>query len=474
MTDTTALAARRLARRRTLRAASERHVNYMLKKTEPGNEKAGFYREQVPGLTELANLGAEIRGGWWTGSRLFIAAGSGLYEVFSGWTSLLLGTMNTSTGLVDMAQGLLSLVVVDGPNGYVLTLADNTFARITDADFYGSETVSFLDGKFQFVRPDTQQWYWSDGIDDAATYDALGFESAESAPDDLVGHIVDHREIWLGGTKGFEVWFSAPSGDQVYARNNGATIEVGLAAAHTLKQVDNSVMWVGQDRNGQGIVWLAGGPAGYTPTRASSNELEDALALIDDLSEAYAWVYQDAGQTFYVLQVPGCSTSWVWDASTRKWHERAEHVAGALGLWRADVFVSAFGKKIVGDSDGKLYEIDPYEYTFDGDVIYREWTSPHAAVPSNNFVFFDALSLDITAGETASGADPQIEMRYSDDGGNNWGAWMARSTGQLGEFDEHVKWVGLGRSRARVWQFRCTDDAKVSIINMAVKAKEAA
>jgi hypothetical protein len=464
---------RRAARRRTLAATAERHVNYMLKATEPTRENAGFYREQVPGLLLGVNVGTgEVRGMVNIGSRAFVVIGSKLYQLNQDWSVRELGTLDTNAGRVDIKQGLLDLVIVDGPNGYTLTLANDAFSRITDEDFYGSKRVSFLDGKFIFARPATQQFYWSDGVDNARVYDALNFASAESFPDNIVGHIVDHRELWLAGEESIEIWLPAPGGDQVYQRNSGATIEVGCASTHSLQQIDNTVVWIGRDKQGQGIVWMAGGGNGYTPQRISTNDIEDDLASVGDLSGAWAWTYQDAGQTFYVLQVPGLDTTWVWDASIRKWHERAEYSGGMLEQWRATCHMFAFGRHIVGDEEGRLYELTPWEYTYAGSPIYREWTSPHQSTPSRSRVFFGTLNLDITAGETDSGLNPKMEMRYSNDGGYTWGAWVPRSTGRIGEYGRRVKWDRLGHGRGRVWQFRTTDDAKVSILGMSVDSKE--
>lgn len=471
MSDAGAIAARRLARRRTLRATSERHVNLMLKRTEPGQEKAGFYREQVPGLSLLQTLSGAIRGMYWADSRFFVVAGSGLYELDSSFTATQLGTLSTSTGWVDMTHGLLSLVVVDGLNGYVFGLDDGVFARIENAAFYGSRRVTFLDGKFQFVRPDSQQFYWTSGVDEADTYDALDFASAEGAPDNIVAHLVDHRELWFFGVSSTEVWSPYPNGEQVYARNNGAAIEVGCAAAMTPQKIDNTIYWMGYDKLGQGIVWSAGGSSGYTPIRISDQALEDAVSKLSDISGSYAWTYQDAGQTFYCLQVPGLSTTWVYDASVQKWHERADLVGGDLNRWRADAHVFAYGKHVCGDSTGKLYEIDPYEYTLNGDPLSREWTTAHQSNPALGRVFYDNLVLDMVAGQTDSGEDPHIEMRYSNDAGETWSAWVSRSTGRIGEFGKRVKWDRLGSGRNRVFQFRCSDNCKASIIGMSLNAK---
>lgn len=465
-------AMRRAARRRTQRATAERHVNYMLKATEPTREKAGFYREQVPGLLLGINVGGgAVRGMFTTGSRSFVVIGAKLYELFADWSVDELGTLLTNSGRVDFSQGIFDLMVVDGDNGYVLKLATNVFARITDPDFPGADRVRFIRGRFILQRTEAQDWYWSEGIENAENYDALDFEVADVAPDNLVSLEVDHGEIWLLGESTAEIWNYNPSGDNIFIRNTGASVETGCAATHSLQKVDNSLVWVGRDKQGQGIIWIAGGGNGYTPERISTNDIEDDLAAVGDLSGAYAWTYQDAGQTFYVLQVPGLDTTWVWDASTRKWHERAEYDGGDLMPWRADCHMFAHGRHVVGDDQGRLYELTPHEYTYAGSPIYREWTSPHQSSPQRERVFFSGLRLDITAGETDSGLDPQIEMRYSNDGGYTWGAWVARSTGKIGQWGKQVKWDRTGHGRDRVWQFRCSDDAKVSILGMAVDAQ---
>ncbi len=470
--DAGAIRARRLSYRRTPRANRERLVNLMLKRAEPTAEKSQVFREQVPGLVlESSTLGGPFRGGYSTGARTFVVAGNKLLEVFADMTTTQRGTLDTSTGQVDFAQGVFSMVVVDGPFGYAMRLSDNVFGRITDPDFYGSARVAFLDGRFIFTKPGTQQFYWSEVIDNATSYAALDFASAESAPDDLVAVLVDHREVLLAGERTIEPWY-ATGDDRVYARNNGTVIEMGVAAAHSIRQIDNSYVWVGRDRNGQGMVWLAGGANGSQPVRISTNEIEEALAQVEDLSEAWAWVYQDGGQTFYVLNCPGLETTWVWDASIRRWHERAELISGEYAPWRASGHVFAFGKHLVGDEDGNLYSLDAYEYTYAGDVIVRDWITPHNASPSRTRVFFDSVRLDATVGETDSGLDPTIRMRASNDGGWTWGDWRARSTGKLGEYGKQIKWDRCGQGRDRVWHFRTTDNAKVSIVGIAVDSRE--
>ena len=473
--DAGAIASRRTARRKTLRATSSRDINYMFRRIEPTDQSSPVYREQVPGLTLWAQLSGEFRGGWWTGSRAFVVFGATLYEIFDSGTSTELGQLQTNTGIVEFAQGLFQLVIVDGSagGGYVLTLASNAFARITDPDFYGSKRVAFMDGRWYFIRPDTQQFYWNDTIDDATDFDALGFKSAESVPDKIVSMLIDHRELIAFGELSTEPFLPIPSGDEILQRNNGGVTETGCAATHSAQKFDNTYAWVAADKNGRGIVVRAGGQSGSQPQRMSTHDVEEALTKSTDLSGAWAWTYQEDGQTFYCLNAPGMPTTWVYDASVGRWHERAELSGGQLQPWRARGHLYAFGTHLVGDADGNLYEIDPYEYTYDGAIMYREIVSPHAVAPSIKFINFERLRLNVTLGQTTSGTDPQIEMCYSDDGGETWGNWMARSLGKIGRFADFPVWHRLGRAKDRVWKFRVTDDCKASIIGMDVEAKEA-
>ena len=410
--------------------------------------------------------------------RLLVVAGSTLYEVGSDWVASSLGTLATSTGPVSGAEGLFQFVIVDGANGYVFTKATDAFAQITDPDFLGSNLVWFLDGRWLFADPDTQVFFWNDTIDDATAFDALGFASAESGPDNIVGHIVDHREVWLLGESTSEVWFAAPSGDQVYQRNNGASIEVGCAAKHSIVQMDNSIYWIGQDKRGRGHVYTAGGSSGYQPLIVSTEAVSKLLQSSTDLSAARAFVYQIGKQQLMCIKAPGLEQTLCYDPSVGNpaygWHDRCELIEGEKAPWRPDVFVFAHDTLVVGDADGYLYEIDPDAYTNDGDPLLRERTSPHSATPGRSRVFFDRVRADVTVGESPVAVSPSLEMRYSNDGGKTWGNWSARSTGEIGEYSQPVKWDRCGSGRDRVWQLRCTDNAKVSIMGWAVDATEGA
>jgi Phage stabilisation protein len=448
----------------TYKASAQRTVNMHLVGMETPS-KAPFILEASPGLAVFAALGAAIRGCKAVGDRCFVVAGATLYEVSAAGVATSRGTLNTSSGPVEMAYGLTQLVIVDGANGYVLTLSSNAFARITDGDFYGSDTVAYLDGFFVFVRPDTQQFYIT-AIDDASTLDALDFASAESSPDDLVACIADHRELWLFGKLTTEIWYNG-GGAFPFARNSGAALEVGLLAPHSLRKFDNGLLWIGRDENGQGIVYRA--MSIQQATRVSTQAIEQALAASTDLTQATAFVYQDRGLTFYVLNAPGLASTWVYEASTGTWHERADiDTFGQFEQWRGKHGVFAHGKQLVGGDDGTLYEMSRAYHDYAGDPRICERTSPHSAAPTLERLSFGAFVLDTTTGEAGQGETPSVELSWSNDGGASYGDPVIRSMGSVGERFPRVIWRRLGMSRNRVWRVRFSHASPFSIINAEV------
>lgn len=458
----------------TLRKADiQRSVNLHLVGMEtPG--KAPFVLQSVPGYALFSTLGAQVRGCLTTNDRTFFVAGSSLYEVYSNGAAVLRGTLGTSTGPVELTYGTSQLVMVDGPNGYVLTLSTNVFQQITSPAFYGSATVDFLDNYFLFVRPDTGQFYIA-AINDATTFDALDFATAESQPDNLTAAPVCQRRAMLMGGVTIETWMDGGANDFPLERE-GAVIEVGCIAAHSAKVVDNSIFWLGRDKNGGGIVYRL---IGSQAQRVSTQGVEQAIQASTDLAQAVAYAYQENGLTFYALNAPGLTSTWVYEVSTSAWHERCD--LDDLGQFKADRGVChtyAFGYHLIGGSDGKVYRLDSSLYTKAGDPLVRERTSPHSAAPSMKKQFFDGFYLDCTTGATPQGVDPHVELSWSGDSGAKWSNPKAKSLGKVGERPNRLAWHanvlggGKPKDRDRVWRLRCSDNARFDIVNVQIDTRK--
>lgn len=430
-----------------------------------GKEKEVAALIGVPGLSLLVTIGSgPIRGVWMASNgQLFVVSGNKLFRVSSAWVATELGTLSTSIGQVSLADNGTQLMIVDGTYGYVLTLATSIFSQITDPDFPGANQVVFQDGYFIFNNPGTGQFGIS-GLN-SATFDALDIATSEGNPDDIVGIISNNRDLWLANEKTIEVFFNSGAADFPFERVQGAFVEVGLAARFSLAKMNNVVYWLGQDENGQGTVFQA---KGYQPQKISTHAIDLAIQGYGTISDAVAFTYQDSGHYFYVLNFPTANTTWVYDATTSLWHERAYNNGGQLARHRGNCHAFAFGKHVVGDyENGNLYELRSDVYADNSNPLIKRRVTPHVSAGGKR-VTYHRFQLDIESGVgldgTTQGTDPQAMLQFSDDGGHTWSNEKWVSMGKIGQTKWRADWRRLGMSRDRVFRVTVSDPVKTIFV----------
>lgn len=457
---------------RSVNAAASRMVN-LFPEMVPEGGKEPAYLMRAPGLRRLATVGTgPIRGLYAFYGQLFVVSGSFLYSVDSAWGSTLLGTVS-GYGPVSMADNGTQLFIACNPNGYIYNASTGVFAQITDSDFPGAVTVSYLDGYFVFVEPNSQR-VWTTELLDGTSVEPADFASAEGAPDLLVSSIVDHREVWLFGTNSTEVWYNAGLQDFPLQRIQGAFNEIGCLAPYSVAKLDNSVFWLGTDARGNGIVYRANG---YTGQRVSTHAVEWQIQQYADLSDAHAYTYQQDGHAFYVLNFPSANTTWVFDVSTQAWHERASWVDGQWGRHRSSCQANFANEVVVGDhEDGRIYAFDLTVFDDDGGVQrwLRSWRALSTGQNNLTRTAHHSLQLDCESGVgliIGQGSDPQVLLRWSDDGGHTWSNEHWRSMGGIGKTGYRVIWRRLGMTvklRDRVYEVSGTDPVKIAIMGAEI------
>jgi hypothetical protein len=456
---------------RSVNAADNRLINLFPEAIPEGGKEAGFLN-RAPGLKFQQTIGTgPIRALWshqTRGSDFFVVSGNQFFKVLSlTGTPVLLGTV-TGTGPVFIADNGIQLFLACNPDAFIYDELLNTFYQITDIDFPGARTVGFLDGYFIFSEPDSQK-FWITQIY-GTDIDPLDFASAEGAPDLIEGLIVDHREVWLFGTNSVEVWYN--SGNTIFPieRIQGAFNEIGCASAASIAKMDNGLFWLGTDARGQGIVYRANG---YTGTRISTHAIEYAIAQYDTITDAVAYTYQQEGHSFYVLTFPTANATWVYDVATQAWHERASFANGAFGRHRSNCQCNFDGNTIIGDfENGNIYTFDLDIYADNGDV--QKWLRSWRALPpgQNDLkrTAHHSLQLDAESGVglvVGQGNDPQVMLRWSDDGGHTWSNEHWKSMGALGQYGYRTIWRRLGMTvklRDRVYEVSGTDPVKIAIM----------
>lgn len=454
---------------RSVNAADNRMINLFPEIIPEGGKEPAFLN-RAPGLKLKVAVGdGPIRGMWVYGGYLYVVSKDKLYKVNSDFNAVEIGVVSGVSGPVSMADnGTQLFIACNGPS-YIYNSQTNVFAQITDGDFPGAVTVSYLDGYFVFNEPNSQK-IWVTALLDGTSVDPLDFASAEGSPDGVVGIIADHREIWVFGTNSVEVWYDSGNADFPLSRIQGAFNELGCAAPYSIAKMDNGLFWLGKDARGQGIVYRANG---YTGQRISTHAVEWQIQQYANMSDAIGYTYQQDGHSFYVLIFPQADRTWVYDVATQAWHERAGFANGDFTRHRSNCQAFFQGDVLVGDyQNANVYLFDLDDFSDNGSI--QKWLRSWRALPTgqNNLkrTAQHSLQLDLETGvglNLGQGSDPQVMLRWSDDGGHTWSNEHWVSIGKIGEFYRRAIWRRLGMTmkiRDRVYEVSGTDPVKIAVV----------
>jgi len=415
-------------------AGQEVLINVYPRKSVGG--KYPFTLINSPGLAFFCELPTfPVLGLHYNKGRAFAVTPSKMYEIFNNGTFKELGDVDL-TSRVSMEDNGFQVVVVDGFKGFYWDATTNLVEEITAEGFYPSNTVTYQDGYFIFNRKDTGQFFLSNLLD--VSFDPLDFATAEGQPDNLVAVLSDHREVFMFGTETIEVWYNSGAADFPLERNQGAFVEKGCGARYTVAKQNNTIYFVGSDL----MVYQM---AGYTPIRISSHAVEKTLKGVD-LSDAFAYTYQDEGHLFYVLTIPSRDLTWCFDISTGAWHIRQSYQFGRHQSNNAIFFDS---KTLVGDfKSGRIYQLANSYYTDDGEPVIREFILP-TVNKGREFLTVDSLEFDMSSGvglTLGQGDDPELRVYFSKDEGKTYSENF--KVGKIGKKGNYL-------SRAKVNRFGC-------------------
>ncbi len=466
---------------------AQRSVNVFPIKSEVGTSKKMTAMQGRPGLqTALTFPTFPPRGGINVNDRNFVVSGNVLYEIFTDSTYISRGTIASASGNVGLAQNGFQVCIVDGPQGWVFTLATNTLTEITDPYFLGARTVAFDSGYFIFVKPDSQIYYIS-ALYDGLNGDPLDFAAAEGSPDNLVAVASVHQQVYLLGQSTTQIVTNTGGADFPYSTVQGALIQYGCLAPFSVIQSANILFWLGSDADGHATIWKA---EGYSPVKISTHVVDNIIQAYPELDNCTAYSYQEQGHWFIVFNFTD-SISWAYDVEIQQWHERAYFSDGEYSRHRPNFHIFAYGKHLMGDyEDGRLYQQSVNFYTDDGQYIRCLRAMPYIA-DDLEYLYFSQFQLDmqtgigLDGGSTIEGgafdsgfdlgfdiggeADPSLDpatnpklvLQWSDDGGHTWSNEHLCAAGKIGQYGVRAIWRRLGRARQRVFRIIMTAPCKV-------------
>jgi Phage stabilisation protein len=424
------------------------------------------------GNTTLFTLpNTPVRGCFSDSDTSYWVAGSGVYKCTANNVIKSLGTIGTTNGFVNFASSGAKIMLVDGDKGYEITTATDAFAQIVDASFPAKPVdVNYFSGWWVVTVKNVQQFFFK--LVASSTWNGLDFATAEGNPDNILSQKILNDELYLIGYKTVEVWVLTGNGSSPFQRNRAVVIDHGCSAANSVGKAMDTLYWLGGDNLGQGIVWRL---SGYQIERISTHEIEQKIAEMPYIADAFAVTFQQDGHIFYIMQFPSAGKTLVYDIITGLWSEWSykDDITGSENIWKASCHCFSAGRNLVGDTvSGKVFALDKTIFTDDGNEIVTELVTM-ADKYTQSYLFFNEIILDIETGignNLEPGYEPKVSVCWADDTGHTWSNWRNISLGRIGRYNTVVRLDMLGSGRNRVWRFRVTDPISFVLMGIVVNA----
>lgn len=475
--------------------AADRVVNLYPEKVEGGGKtELAFY--PTPGLAKFCVLPTgPIRGILFQNTRCFAVGGPTLYELHETGTYTTrghVGTDDASSPVSLCGNGYgHQLFIVSAGSGYVLDLLTHTLTKVLD----DMATIGgFIDSYFVALDVPNKRLRVSDP-ENGLVWGGTMVKARATSGDDWAGMAISHREIHLWGGQTMEVYYNDGQSEPPFTMRPGADSDLGIVAPYSACATGNTVIWLGGDAEGHGVVYMS---IGYQPQAISDKGVEYAIQSYGTISDATGWSYQDQGHTFYVLSFPTERATWVYDLTTGMWHERNFWNAPVQreDAYRPSCHAFAWGAHLVGDREtGDVYEMSvAFPLDVNEQRIRRVRQTPHVC-SAQTMLFHTRVQIDLEAGlgtvaaSTMTGrlisaagfagptpptlpvvAEPALALSWSDDNGHTWSDERAGSTGTRGQRQARVIFRQLGRSRDRIYRLVLTDPAPWRIVDAYLEA----
>jgi hypothetical protein len=420
----------------------------------PGNQPFGTL--PVPAPFNQPNRGLlELRG------RAFGVNGTKVFEITSTGDYILIGSVaNDGKPCSMVANGTGQIFIASATHGYVIpkgALPGSLVEVPVDAlngPFFGASYATFQDGYIIVITPNSNQFQISGDdntpLGDATIWSAANVSVQAGQADLLVAAISSREYLRLLGARRSQIYQDVGSsgiGAFPFQSYNETFIETGCAAPFSIVDMVESLMWIGEDARGQRACWR---DTAFQPQRVSTFAVEQIWQSYVSVTDAVAFPYIWNGHLIYRITFPSAyesatrfplgasqgaftAATWEYDATVSAllgrpvWCERAYQTAMGYAVGRPELFhCYCYGKHLVGSGGA------------DGNpgAIYQMGQAP------------------------TTNPNPQILLRWSNDGGNTWGVEQNIPIGVQGNYTQRIYWNRCGYARDRVFWLRYAEETE--------------
>ncbi len=447
----------------------QRRVNYYLVNDPTrGASSTGAALFITPGLINIGAASDVCRGLIKINNIVYGVFGNSFSKIVNNYpttntfTETSLGHLLTSSGNISIDANDTQIIIDDQSYTYVYTVSTNTFTRVTDPDILQNVAMCVIDQYAIFAQSNSETMYHS-GLGDATTYDALNFTKAANRPGNIKALANNNGTLWVFKEETIEPYYDAASASGfAFAPIVNTTVNVGCGAVKSVVKWNNTLAWLDHRRF---IVYADG----WAPTIIGTQAIHEELARASNVSDAVFYVYQDMGCEFLVCRFPSLNKTFCFDSISGVWHERSSFINGHDQSHLSNFHIQQNGYHIVSSwQNPNLYIMDSKTY-LDDTAMIRRINTCMPALNEDELIGCTKFEMLVAAGNTTvttgQGSAPQIELKFSKDGGHTFSLRKYRDIGSIGAFNTRVRVNQLGTARRWVHSSLVTDPIPFCMID---------
>lgn len=446
---------------------------YVEKNADSADKRKPYMLVSVPGKRKRLTLGGGVcRGVFFgdhvAGSSLFAVGGTTLYAIDTSWTATSLGSIVGSRPVVFSALET-DLLLLGEDTLYRLGGMSDHWADLTGSswEMLSGETWDQLDGTLTLsavthenlpANPETlavlaeraivsddgsDTMDWS-SVGNATSWPASGFATSQARPDVIVGQFAIGQYLYSGGAETFQFWRGVGGTDDSAFDTLGIEpVERGLLSRHAGVRVDNTLMFVGDDRTFYEMT-------NFTPSPKPNRDLELALQKpntgTDPADNLIVFTYRDGSKLFAGARL-AAGPAYVLDVGLGAWHERHTYEGDA---WDGGFSARFNGYTVIGSPDSAdIWTYDADVYADDATTLERTMS---LFLPISGPLTLTSIVFDMKVfGQPLSGggSNPQAMIKLSKDNGRTWSTERSVYIGASGDTTKTIKTTNWGRFDGR-------------------------
>lgn len=253
-----------------------------------------------------------------------------------------------------------------------------------------------------------------------------------------------------------EVFYDAGNASgSPYGAVQGGKVSVGCRHANSVAQLEGSIFWVAQSRDGGTSVWAMDNlKAEQISTPAIERLLQQA-----DYTTVYSWTARVSGHKYYGVTIKNSNLTLVYDITARHWYQWTDTNGNYLPYVSTTYTVD---NQVIfqHESNGKTYKLELTNYTDDGNIITWDLYTPNfdGGIRQRKYL----KSLDVIGDQTNGSL---VQVRYSDD---DYQTWTNFRNIDMSKKRSYIMDCGTFRRRAYHFRHACNTLFRVQAVELMI------